>query len=197
MALKDWKKASRIIIKDLENEGDNVLNVWSNKKTQENLFIIKSPRGYILGKKGLSQMCTPKLLKKPKTKAQALNFAKDYMETHPKIAKIKKQVGWKKTIENLVKKKRYTNTVINRIMVKTGEKNIFNYGVLIRSIGKEKKEFSVSLTKIQKKAPYYIFFESMVKNSKVDTKAKAKVIQMKVIRQLKSGSFDNIYCPCL
>jgi len=80
MALKDWKKASKSIKTEYEQEGDTVYNIWN--KNGNILFIIKSPNGYILGSKMLSQMDSPKIIKSFKTKAQALNFAKAYMRSH-------------------------------------------------------------------------------------------------------------------
>ena len=78
---KCWKKASSDIIAEFEQEGDKILAAWDNNG--EILFITKPQppyqEEYFIGKKGLSQMSEPELLRKGKDEKQALQFAEDYM----------------------------------------------------------------------------------------------------------------------
>lgn len=79
---KHWKKASKEIILEFEQDGDKILAAWDNNG--EILFITKpqppNQEEYFIGKKGLSQMSEPELLGKAKDEKQALEFAEGFME---------------------------------------------------------------------------------------------------------------------
>lgn len=91
-------------------------------------------------------------------------------------------------------KKRYVNRILSERTVRSGERDIYDYKILLKETGAERRSFHIAISKKQKKAPYYYMSISSVKGTQdIPNIQTAKKIQNKIVSRLKQGvNVDNV-----
>lgn len=76
--IKGWDEATRHFEFSV---GELVEKAWKSRSRY--IFIDKNKGYYVMAEIGFSQMDYPRTIRKFKTKAEALKYARQYMKTHP------------------------------------------------------------------------------------------------------------------
>ena len=110
--------------------------------------------------------------------------------TNKNITKARQKTwdSYLKEEEKEIKKRRYVNRILSERIVRSDERDVYDYKVLIKETGAEIRSFHIAISKKQKKAPYYYMSISGVKGTHdIPNLQNAKKIQDIIVSKLKQG----------